>query len=89
MKRFTCLPLVLLGTLLSAGAGAAAADLPAPAAAMKVHDLASGFTAVFDRNAGKPDQEFIQDFKASVASRLPGFYGAGRLTASAARPSAT
>ena len=74
MKRLTRLPLILLGTLLSAAAAASPASPPA----MKVHDLASGFTAVFDRNAGKSEQEFVRDFKATVASRFPGFYGAKR-----------
>ncbi|KFI07378.1 hypothetical protein [Massilia sp. BSC265] len=72
MKKL--LPLIFLGTALSAGA----ASLSAPAPAMKVHDLASGFTTVFDRNAGKSEREFVQDFKATVASRFPGFYGAER-----------
>lgn len=83
MKRFSRfsshlfphLFVLLLGAAFTAGA---AAGTPAPAPVMKVHDLASGFTTVFDRNAGKPDADFLQDFKASVASRLPGFYGAER-----------
>ncbi|MEX5746580.1 hypothetical protein [Massilia sp. X63] len=70
----TLFPLLFFGAALSAGA----AGLPAQPPAMKVHDLASGFTTVFERNVGKPDADFIQDFKASVAARLPGFYGAER-----------
>ena len=76
MKCLSRLSFILLSA--ACAAGAAAAATPAPAPAMKVHDLASGFTTVFDRNAGKPEQEFVRDFKASVASRFPGFYGAER-----------
>ena len=72
MKNLLCFPLILLGAALPA-----AASLPNPAP-MKVHDLASGFSAVWERNEGKSDAAFIQDFKTSVAARLPGFYGAAR-----------
>lgn len=76
MKCLSRLSLILVGAALTAAAAAAAT--PASAPAMKVHDLASGFTTVFDRNAGKTEQEFVRDFKATVASRFPGFYGARR-----------
>lgn len=69
----------LLGVLAAAAAiGSAHAGDTALPAVMKVHDLASGFTTVFDRNVGKSEAEFVQDFRASVAARLPGFYGAAR-----------
>lgn len=66
----TLLPLIFAA--LSAGSAAAAG--PAP----QVHDLASTFATVFDRNAGKPEEAFIQDFKETVATRFPGFYGIAR-----------
>lgn len=72
------LSLLLLLPLLGAASPARAAELPGPAPAMKVHDLASGFTQAADRHAGKSEADFIRDFKASVAVRLPGFYGAER-----------
>jgi hypothetical protein len=74
MNRSFQLSLILFGTALSARA----ATLPEPAPSMRVHDLASDFTTVFDRNAGKSEHAFVRDFKATVASRFPGFYGVKR-----------
>lgn len=73
MNVRSCLP--LLGIFLSTTAGAA--DRP-QGPAMQVHDLATPFVQVWDRNAGKPDAVFVQDFKAAIGSRFPAFYGAQR-----------
>ena len=78
MKRFSHISLLVLAAALAPGAVATETKVAAPSPTMKVHDLASGFTTVFDRNAGKSEREFVQDFKATVASRFPGFYGAAR-----------
>lgn len=45
---------------------------------MTMHDLAGPFAEVWDRNVGKTDEEFVRDFKASVAARFPAFYGVER-----------
>ncbi|MFC0251377.1 hypothetical protein [Massilia consociata] len=81
MKSLSRLPLILLGAVLATGA-AAATTAASPAAAaplsMKVHDLASMFAQVWDRNVGKADEEFLRDFKASVVPKFPAFYGVER-----------
>ncbi|MCC2971384.1 hypothetical protein [Massilia sp. IC2-476] len=73
MKSFFRLPLVL-GAILSASAGAAEVK----GLSMQVHDLATPFAQVWDRNAGKPDSAFVQDFKTTIASRFPAFYDVQR-----------
>lgn len=70
ISRFT-LPILCM---LAAGAATASESPPA----MQVHDLASPFVAVWERNVGKSDEEFVRDFKATVASRFPQFYGVAR-----------
>ena len=67
--------LPLLGSFLCAATFAA--DRP-QALPMQVHDLATPFVQVWDRNAGKTDADFVQDFKASLGSRFPAFYDAKR-----------
>lgn len=44
---------------------------------MKVHDLATAFQQVADRNAGKPEAA-VADFKATIVPRFPQFYGPQR-----------
>lgn len=43
-----------------------------------MNDVASTFITAFDRNAGKSEQAFVQDFQATIAARFPGFYGLER-----------
>ena len=76
MKHSRRLTSFLLGAMLSAAA--AAADKPDAPPMMQVHDLASPFVDVWDRNVGKTDEEFIRDFKTTVGARFPGFYGVAR-----------
>ncbi len=72
--------LILLSAALSAP-GATAAEPAAPM--MKVHDLASAFQQVADRNAGKLDTA-VRDFRETIVPRFPAFYSPqryqGRLT---------
>ncbi|KFI07377.1 hypothetical protein JN27_10575 [Massilia sp. BSC265] len=69
----------LLGTLMAVGAaGTVHADGTALQPVMKVHDLAGPFAEVWDRNVGRSDEEFIRDFKATVAAKFPAFYGVER-----------
>ncbi|MGI4720610.1 MAG: hypothetical protein ACRYGO_08915 [Janthinobacterium lividum] len=79
MNAFHRLPALLCGILLSAGAAYAAAPVPM----MKVHDLATGFQQVADRNAGKPEAA-VREFRETIVPRFPQFYGsqryAGKLT---------
>lgn len=79
VKRIFRTPLILLGALMAAGAvGTAHANGAALPPVMKVHDLASPFVEVWDRNAGRPDEDFIRDFKSTVAAKFPAFYGVER-----------
>ncbi len=75
MKRFVRLVLLpLLAAMLSPSAGAVdVKGLP-----MQVHDLATPFVQVWERNVGKPDAVFVQDFKASIGARFPAFYDVQR-----------
>lgn len=73
MKAFERLPAILCGVLLSAGAACAAE----PAPMMKVHDLASAFQQVADRNAGNPEAA-VRDFRKTIVPRFPQFYGPQR-----------
>ena len=75
MKRLFHIPALLLAALMTAGTAHAGTPLPPM---MKVHDLAGPFAEVWERNVGKPDEEFLRDFKASVAARFPAFYGVKR-----------
>lgn len=68
----------LLGAVLSAGAAGAANDAVPARPIMKVHNLAGPFAEVWARNEGKPDAQFLRDFKASVAAKFPAFYGVER-----------
>ncbi|MEW6761564.1 MAG: hypothetical protein AB1437_12125 [Pseudomonadota bacterium] len=64
--------------LLSAALSAPCADAAGPAAPMmKVHDLASAFQQVADRNAGQPDAA-VRDFRETIVPRFPQFYGPQR-----------
>ena len=76
MMNVRRIPLVLFSTL-SIATAAHAGEKPEPAQ-MQVHDLANQFVEVWDRNAGKPEAEFVQDFKASISSRFPEFYNVER-----------
>lgn len=68
---------ILLSPLFVAGASQAAP--PAAASpAMQVHDLAGPFVEVWDRNSAKSDADFVQDFKATIGTRFPEFYGIER-----------
>lgn len=79
MQRIFRIPSILLAALIASGvAGTAHAGGKAPPPVMKVHDLAGPFVDVWDRNVGKPDEEFIRDFKATVAARFPAFYDVER-----------
>jgi len=64
--------LILLSTALSTLAAAGPA-----APVMKVHDLATAFQQVADRNAGKPDAA-VRDFRETIVPRFPQFYGPQR-----------
>ncbi|MGI4720609.1 MAG: hypothetical protein ACRYGO_08920 [Janthinobacterium lividum] len=66
------LPILFSGAALAAGQPAAQPPV------MKIHNLAGAFAEVWDRNVGKPDEEFVHDFKASVAAKFPAFYGVAR-----------
>ena len=58
---------------------ALAADQPAALPPiMTIHHLAGAFAEVWDRNVGKPDEAFVRDFKATVATKFPAFYGVER-----------
>jgi len=66
------LPILFCGAALAAGQPAAQPPV------MKIHHLAGAFAEVWDRNVGKPDEEFVRDFKATVAPQFPAFYGVER-----------
>lgn len=72
-RLFRLLP--LLSALLLPASPVLAAD-PAPGM-MKVHDLATAFQQVADRNAGRPDAA-ARDFRETIAPRFPQFYGPER-----------
>ncbi|WP_156885611.1 hypothetical protein [Massilia niastensis] len=44
----------------------------------QVHDLASQFVKVWDRNAATSPADFVKDFKATIGARFPAFYGIER-----------
>ncbi|MFN3788672.1 hypothetical protein [Massilia sp.] len=64
--------------LMLSGAALAAEQTRTPPPVMKIHNLAGAFAEVWDRNMGKPDEDFVRDFKASVGARFPAFYGVER-----------
>ena len=77
MKRlFRPVLLPLLAAMLSASAGATEVK----GLSMQVHDLATPFVQVWERNAGKPDAEFLRDFRSTIGARFPGFYDAQRFS---------
>jgi len=62
-----------IAALIVSGA-ACAQNTPAP----KIVNLADKFLEVWDRNAGKPEASFVQDFRASIEPGFPAFYGIAR-----------
>jgi hypothetical protein len=72
------IPLILLNTILITCAARAAEPSGSVQKQMHVHDLASQFVEVWDRNAAKSQAEFIQDFKSTIGSRFREFYSVER-----------